>query len=160
MTELRCLFGTYLNRKNSWIRWYYQWVFFITHHTLRWIRHFWFNRDSLPSIILKEILHFSDIQTLLLSKSNHTRPLKDNFRTFFQTFQIWLKYHTIEPSMEEEVKEEMLWYHQCITSIGECLHWHKWTNTDINTKIWYSVFFPTSPADQVISPLCLVGNAN
>lgn len=90
------------------------------------IRKIWLNPDSVWASVLAFALESDDIRTTLRSKTKLVDQLSKQYPTFKQVLNTWTKYHSFQPSSEEEVRAEPLWSNDSILIRKRPIHWPAW----------------------------------
>lgn len=98
---------------------------------LNWVKFMWKNQDSLISSVLQQAFSYPNVPSLLLCKTNFTNKLDSRYRMLSQILGTWSELHRFDPSNEQEIQEESLWYNRDITRGKEQVCWKDWLNAGI-----------------------------
>lgn len=99
---------------------------------LSWILYIASYQGSLSARILAELTHNNDVYLILLIKNAKSTSLQHSFKHLFAIFQTWERFHNLEPSGEESIKEEFLWNNKFITIENKTVWWKHWSNAGVN----------------------------
>lgn len=95
------------------------------------IKGIWNSPDSMWSAILADALGTNDIKVTLLTRSDLSKEIPDQYSTFKQCLQIWAKSRKPQPSSEAEVLEEIIWGSDSINIDKKPIFWREWIAADI-----------------------------
>lgn len=98
---------------------------------LNWIKLLWKNQDSLVSSIPKEAFNCSNIQTLLMCKSNLALRIDQRYKMQSEVLRTWSGFRAYNPTPEPDIKQEILWYNNQITIDKKAFCWRAWQNAGI-----------------------------
>lgn len=140
---------------------------------LTWIKAFWYDQHSLACAILKEVLHFDDTRTLLLSKLS---KLIDYglVSKLDQIFKAWAKYLQMKMKLKNTCcgtiillqlrKKVSTWLNADMYWICEWLD--AWHSAQVLVTYWafskirYTVLFSLGVANKAVSPIRLEKEAD
>lgn len=98
---------------------------------LNWVKHMWCHQDSLLASVLKNSLSYSNTRQLLLCKTNFANRINSQYRMLYGILNTWHSLHRFNPSTEQLVQQESLWFNDNITIDKVPICWRSWLNAGI-----------------------------
>lgn len=98
---------------------------------LNWVKYMWRNQDSLLSSIFTHTVSYPNVQSLLLCKTNFINKVDKRYHMLSQILGTWSELHYFNPSNEQEIQGESLWFNCDITIGKEQICWRSWLNAGI-----------------------------
>lgn len=95
------------------------------------IKGLWNHPNSVWASILAEALGTNDIRVTLLTKSDLSKTIPEEYSTFKQCLATWYKVRRFSPISESEVAEEIIWGNDSIIINKKHVFWQEWIAADI-----------------------------